>query len=434
MASLPFTLRRPWLLLRDLTLNRDKPDLEGLRRIRDPERFLWAILPHAARSFSICITLLPAKSAKAAAVAYLNCRILDSYEDLAPDLPAQLAALERYAARFVGDALVGDAPPLPDAQPTDERDRAHLLLVERCAAVDRVFLSLPSQVRVLIGDLVRAMAAGMARDAQLFHAQGGVLRGDEQRARYAAAVLGEPMRFVTRLTLLQREGRSELSPSEHDTTMRAGTFFQLANMTRDVEKDLERGIAYHGVLAEDLGETVPRATRHGVPHVDATVEQARIERVRAAREHLLRQALHEAPAYGELLALLDTGKRPGMLRASAMLMLSFTDRHYRGTAVRCAREAWGPRESVPALVRRALVAVFAPARARREASTRIARMTAAAQQLTACAEEHIDTGTRQLAASRNNPSADPNAGPSAGPSADPSADHPDTPSSDDPAS
>ena len=57
---LPFALRRPWLLLRDLWVDRDEPDLDKLRETRAPERFLWAILPHAARTFSACIAMLPA--------------------------------------------------------------------------------------------------------------------------------------------------------------------------------------------------------------------------------------------------------------------------------------------------------------------------------------------------------------------------------------
>lgn len=396
MAALPFALRRPWLLLRDLTVDRERPDLEALARIADPERFLWAILPHAARSFSLCINLLPARAAKASAVAYLCCRILDTYEDMAPDLPARLAALEAFAARYQGSEIVGDAPALSGAAPVDERDRSHLLLVRRCADVDRVFLSLPPQRRVLIGDLVRAMAAGMARDAQRFTDQGGVLRGDAQRHHYGHAVLGEPVRFVARLVLLLRDGREPLGEDETLTCLEAGTFIQLANITRDVEKDLARGVAYHGALADDLGAEVPRATRHGppkpssrAPDRDAYCEPAdtnplggfdaaRVERVRAAREHMLRQALELAPQYERLLSLLSGGL---FLRASTLLMLLFTDRHYRGTARQCGREAWGPRESVFGLLLRALAGARSSAAARRLAATRVAAMAQAATRL-----------------------------------------------------
>ena len=89
MAFLPFALRRPWLLVRDLVVDRGDPDLEALGRLTDPERFLWAILPHAARTFSASIAMLPARSAKASAVAYLYCRMLDTYEDLVPQVAAR---------------------------------------------------------------------------------------------------------------------------------------------------------------------------------------------------------------------------------------------------------------------------------------------------------------------------------------------------------
>ena len=85
MFKVPFFLRRPWILLRDAFLDRDQPNLTRLREIQNPEAFLWAILPHAARTFSACIAMLPARQARAAAVGYLYCRILDTYEDLHPN-------------------------------------------------------------------------------------------------------------------------------------------------------------------------------------------------------------------------------------------------------------------------------------------------------------------------------------------------------------
>ena len=62
--NLPFALRRPWLLTRDLLRSRARPDVAGLESIDDPETFVWTILPHAARTFTACIMLLPAESAR----------------------------------------------------------------------------------------------------------------------------------------------------------------------------------------------------------------------------------------------------------------------------------------------------------------------------------------------------------------------------------
>ena len=52
MAPVPFALRRPWLITRDLLQSRAHPDLARLRAIADPESFVWRILPHAARTFT----------------------------------------------------------------------------------------------------------------------------------------------------------------------------------------------------------------------------------------------------------------------------------------------------------------------------------------------------------------------------------------------
>ena len=67
--SLPFALRRPWLLGRGARADRDRPDLDRLAAIDDPMRFVWAILPHAARTFATSILMLPAAQARTAAVA-----------------------------------------------------------------------------------------------------------------------------------------------------------------------------------------------------------------------------------------------------------------------------------------------------------------------------------------------------------------------------
>jgi len=85
----PALARRPQLLLQGVTANRRSPDLDALAAETRPERFVWRILPHAARSFAASIVVLPREQARAAAVAYLYCRMLDTYEDLHPDAAAR---------------------------------------------------------------------------------------------------------------------------------------------------------------------------------------------------------------------------------------------------------------------------------------------------------------------------------------------------------
>ena len=111
-----FALQRPFLILRDLYTSRERPDLHGLGRIGDPRAFVWAILPHAARTFSACIRLLPSGSALPAAVAYLYCRMLDTYEDLVPDRAAREASLRTFASRLDAiETAPGGALRLPAA-------------------------------------------------------------------------------------------------------------------------------------------------------------------------------------------------------------------------------------------------------------------------------------------------------------------------------
>ena len=150
------------MLTRDLLQSRADPDVDRLQRIEDPEAFVWRILPHAARTFTACITLLPAESARAMAVAYLYCRILDTYEDLIP-LPAEReVALAQFSGRFHGPKADLDPAPRIDASyARDVRDRTHVVLVNRCGLVDQVFQTLTPHTRRDIADLVREMGSGM---------------------------------------------------------------------------------------------------------------------------------------------------------------------------------------------------------------------------------------------------------------------------------
>ncbi len=362
MAALPFALRRPWLLVRDLVVDRDRPDLAALGRLTDPERFLWAILPHAARTFSACIALLPAASARASAVAYLYCRMLDTYEDLVPSVPDRVACLGAFAARFDGRLPLAAAPSLEGARADDHRDRAHLLLVERCELVDRVYATLPEGVRAIIADLVRDMAAGMCWGAETFEAQGHVLRDEAQLLRYCRAVLGNPVLYVARLSRLAATGSAELTADEREDCLVSGEFIQLANVTRDIEKDLTRGVAFHRRLEGDLGRRVPVPDRSDGPAAAPTSDVA--VRVRAVREELLLLALDRSRAYERLVDVLDTS-RLSLTRGSALLMLLFTDRYYRGCASRAGRVPWGPRVSGVRLLASSLAAAVSRGRSRR---------------------------------------------------------------------
>lgn len=317
MSILPFFVRRGWLMTTQWLTNRDRPDLERLRSVEDPERFLWAILPHAARTFGSCILLLPRDKAYAAAVGYLYCRTLDTYEDLAAD-PGPL--LQAFGNRF--DARPLPPPPhLVDPQVQDIRDCAHLVLVECLDRVDAVFARLAKPHQESIARCVSDMANGMQqRNAD---GSGDVLA-------YCRAVIGHPVIFALELLLERR-----LDTEERANAMRVGEMVQLANITRDIEKDLSRGVVYDARLHHSQDS----------------------DTVRAVRDDLMRMALERMPAYEHLMSMLER-PRFQLGRASALLMLLFTNRYYDECARRLGYEGWAAAESTAGLFARVFPAAF----------------------------------------------------------------------------
>jgi phytoene/squalene synthetase len=336
-STVPFALRRPWLLTRDLLRSRATPDVEGLTRIADAETFVWRVLPHAARTFAACIALLPAELARAAAVAYLYCRILDTYEDLIVQAPERERALAEFGDRLgmvvSGRGTPRPAPSIPASGARDLRDRTHVVLVNRCHFVDEILRSLPADTQRSIADLVHSMAAGMIWSSQTFVRQGGVLRDAAQLGRYCRNVIGLPFLFAVRLLLQRRAPDAAVPESLREDCLAAGEMVQLANVTRDIEKDLRRGIAYHPDLAPDL-----RRSDMDDPGLR--------ERIRRVREALLLRAVRLAPAYERMMRAMPF-RTVSLARASGVLMLLFTDRYYRSCARLVGRASWpGPRSTL----------------------------------------------------------------------------------------
>ena len=363
MVPVPYALRRPWMITRDLLQSRAHPNLARLEAIDDAESFVWRILPHAARTFTASIALLPAEPARAMAVAYLYCRVLDTYEDLIPDPAEREAALAAFGRRFASAAAPAPAPRIAPDRARDARDQTHVVLVNRCHLVDETFATLHPLVRPHIADLVHSMADGMTWSSQTFREQGGVLQDAAQLSHYCRTVIGLPFLFAVRMHLLRHTGDAAVTDALREDTLQAGEMVQLANVTRDIEKDLRRGVAYHPVLAHDLGR--------------GDGDPALRERIRTVRDELLQRALRLAPAYERMMRALPFG-RVSLARASGVLMLAFTDRYYRGCAVSVGRAAWpGPRSALGLIVRSA-GHTLSPGLARRA----VRRMTAALLQAT----------------------------------------------------
>lgn len=318
------------LILRGLTADRRHPDLEALARETDPERFVWRVLPHAARSFAASIVVLPREKALAAAVAYLYCRMLDSYEDLIADPLECEAGIRKFADRFTA------SPPVtPESIPTDaardDRDRVYLLLIDRCELVDAVFAGFTPVVQSQIADLVRSMADGMVWSTKTFSDQGGVLADQEQLARYCRNVIGHPALFT-----LSQVAEGELTNGAREDALLVSEMIQLANVSRDIERDLERGISYHPDLRPYLGRPVEREAQAAVAEV---------------RKAYMDMALSRASAYRRLFEGMNLGGTAAV-RTAAVLMLSFTDLHYRGCAVKTGHTAWpGPASRLQVVAR-----------------------------------------------------------------------------------
>jgi phytoene/squalene synthetase len=304
-------------------VDRDHPDLSHLAAIDDAEEFVWAMLPHAARSFAPSILLLPEHEARLAAVAYLYARMLDTYEDLSDRPGTARASIALFAERFDTTPPLA-APALGAVEPVDARDRAHMLLVERHHLVDDVFADLGEIGRQSIVRMVQDMARGMVEFATIFEDQGGVLEDQGQVLAYCHHVIGVPAAFTLDVML------DDASAEQHAEAMHVSELIQLANITRDVEKDLMRGIAYHPALRSHLGTD---------GHGDAA------EDVALARRELMRLATRRADSFRRLL---DAANLPRLspARSAAVLMMLFTDRHYR----RCATESGIPSWSGPTRV------------------------------------------------------------------------------------
>jgi phytoene/squalene synthetase len=303
--------------------------------------------------------MLPADQAKASAVAYLYARTLDSYEDLTPEPAQQRAALGAYAARFGVDPP-GPAPATDALRVTDDRDRAHVLLARRISLVDEVFSDLSVAHQQSIVKLIAAMADGMMWGSRTIESQGGVLTSAEQRSRYCRYVMGQPALFVLRLT-----SRGGIDEAGIDSALMVSEMVQMANITRDIERDLARGVAYHEDLLPWLGQP-GSDERDGV--------------IAAVRRELLVEGLVQAPAFR---GLMRASGLPAFSRArgSAILMLLFTERHYRATVERVGGTAWPGSDSSAALYSKAMVAGLSGSRADAIAGRVEAHFLAAADEL-----------------------------------------------------
>ena len=313
----------------NLLANRRQPPLRKLREMKDPEKFLWHILPHAARTFSLVIVFLPPRLRRTLAVAYLYCRMLDTYEDLLPTVAEKQRALQCFIERFSNPEKLKPAPALDACLTTDLRESTHLLLVNRAGLIDRNYRSLNRPQQEAICRLVRRMGEGMIWSSQIFAKQNGILQTPGQLSRYCWHVLGTPILFADEVQRLDQG----LAPEVGDARLRScavvGEVIQLANITRDLEKDFERGIYYHPRLAGLKGS-------------------GREQCIREVRAQLVLRAIRrfrEFPKFFEAIP----APRISRARGAAMLLIITTYAYYWRAAQKVGLPAFDDRQRITRL-------------------------------------------------------------------------------------
>lgn len=257
----PHRGRRAYRALRNLLADRNRPPVASLLAETDCEAFLWRALPHAARTFSLAIALLPNQLGTSVGTAYLFCRALDTVEDLATSPATREEAMAAVVELAQGTRV---EIPLPEATVQDSRDLGHLAVLRRADLLYALRQELNEGSRRRLGDLVAHMASGMRTAARAKDASGGLIRSDARPA-YCDAVLGAPLRFAESEHCALLGLNPELTPARRALAEAAGEVVQLANICRDVEKDLARGVAYDEALAPYLDQRV--APKEVVDHV-----------------------------------------------------------------------------------------------------------------------------------------------------------------------
>jgi phytoene/squalene synthetase len=314
-------------LFENLRADRRHPPLARLDATGEPERFVWSVLPYAARTFSFCIALLPRRTARPLGVAYLYCRMLDTCEDLPRDAATKERGLRAFIDRFADESgPPAAAPAFDDALARDERDRVYLLLLRRADRVDRFFAGLPSAQRAVIVRLVRRMGEGMIWAVRTFAAQGGALDGEEQLARYCFEVLGNPMLFAEEMQRLEMGRAPEVDAARRDLAARVGEAIQLANVARDLEKDCAAGVFYDRALRD-----APAAQRPAA--------------IAAVRRRLLARALDRAAAFRPYVSGIPS-PRVSLARGAGLAMVLFTLAFWQRTARRLDLALFPDRELV----------------------------------------------------------------------------------------
>ena len=230
--------------------------------VRDDRAFCSEMLPTVSRTFAICFRLLPEELEHPVLVAYLLCRIADTFEDT-----ATIAASER--ARLLGHFSTcleeggPDAAVLRDAFANPRSDEE--LLVREADAVLREFRRLPAEHRGAIRPWVQEMSSGMAEFVRRQETRRGTelealttVEDLEQYCYYVAGTVGHMLTALFKLHHGPKDADRFAHLSALATSFALG--LQLTNIIKDVGDDRRRGWSFiplqlcevAGIRPEDL--------------------------------------------------------------------------------------------------------------------------------------------------------------------------------------
>jgi phytoene/squalene synthetase len=166
----------------------------------------------------------------------------------------------------------------------------------------------------------------MIWSSRIFAEQGGVLRTPGQLSRYCWHVLGTPILFADEAQRLDQGLSSKVGQRRLRSCAVVGEVIQLANITRDLEKDYDRGIFYH-------------------PDLPGLEGARREQRIREVRSQLVLRAIRQAREFRTFFESIPA-PRISMARGAAMLLIITTYAYYWRAAKKVGLPAFNDRQRI----------------------------------------------------------------------------------------
>ena len=169
----------------------------------------------------------------------------------------------------------------------------------------------------------------MIWSSRVFAEQHGTLMTPGQLSRYCWHVLGTPILFADEVQRLDQG----LAPEVGDARLRScavvGEVIQLANITRDLEKDIKRGIFYHPLLSTLKGSS-------------------REQGIREVRSQLVLRAIRRFREFPNFFMSIPA-PRISLARGAAMLLIITPYAYYWRAAQKAGLPAFDHRQRITRL-------------------------------------------------------------------------------------